>query len=207
MKTLTAKMAMVLTCVALAGFMFACDDTIASTTDDVEVTGLNSKSSAVEVSSSSEEESSSSAIESSSEEAESSSETAESSSEIAESSESEVSSSSEVSVPDKVSAKDTVVTVSEEDVGSKVEASDLPENLTSGDSLVGDDLYVGEDDLDFDKNDYYCQTPDGEWYVLEGSKYDNFWAKLVDILTVLFTGESWLDYSEACDVIYVHPKS
>ncbi|MCQ2091275.1 MAG: hypothetical protein MJY85_01205 [Fibrobacter sp.] len=219
MKNLSSKIVIAFSSMALIGAMYACTNTVAppeqEETSKVESSSSvdaddESSSSEEEVSSSSEEEE----VSSSSEEEVSSSseeEVVSSSSEdvVEESSSSEevvVSSSSEDVLPDKVKDKDSVVVVEKEDVGTKVEESELPEDLAEGDSLTGDDLFVKEDDLNFDKNEYYCKTPDGDWYVLEGSKYSSLWARFLNFIAILFTGKSWLDYSKVCDVIYVHPK-
>lgn len=220
MKNLSSKIVIAFSSMALIGAMYACTNTVtppeddetsekveSSASEDVDESSSsiasNSSSSRndVEESSSSEEEVSSSSEE---EEVSSSSEDV-----VEESSSSEevvVSSSSEDVLPDKVKDKDSVVVVEKEDVGTKVEESELPEDLAEGDSLTGDDLFVKEDDLNFDKNEYYCKTPDGDWYVLEGSKYSSLWARFWNFISILFTGKSWLDYSKVCDVIYVHPK-
>ncbi|MCQ2091276.1 MAG: hypothetical protein MJY85_01210 [Fibrobacter sp.] len=201
MKNLSSKIVVTLASLALIGAMYACTNTVAPPEQE-ETSKVESSSSvdADDESSSSEEEE----VSSSSEEDVSSSSEEEV---VSSSSEEDVSSSSEeVVIPEKVTKKDTVVTVDKDDVGSKIDEADLPEDLTKGDSLAGDDLFIGKDDLDFNKNEYYCKTPDGNWYVLEGSKYQTFWARLLNGIIKLFTGKTWLDYSKICGVIYVHPK-
>lgn len=193
MKNLSSKIVVTLASLALVGAMYACTNTVTPPEDD-EVSEKVESSDSEDV-----DDESSSSIEK--EESSSSEED-----EIATSSSSSSKDKVEEVLPGKIEDKDTVVAVGKDDIGSKVDESDLPEDLTKGDSLTGGDLYVGDGDLDFNKNEYYCKTPDGDWYVLDGSKYNTFWAKLWDAIIKFFTGKSWLDYSKVCDVIYVHPK-
>lgn len=195
MKNLSSKIVVTLASLALVGAMYACTNTVTPPEDD-EV------SEKVESSDSEDVDESSSSIASNS--SSSRNDSVDEEDVVATSSSKDK--VEEVVIPEKVSDKDTVVAVGKDDIGNKVDESDLPEDLTKGDSLTGGGLYVGDGELDFDKNDYYCKTPDGEWYVLDGSKYNTFWAKLWDAIIKFFTGKSWLDYSKVCDVIYVHPK-
>jgi len=220
MKNLSSKIVIALSSLALIGGLAACSSTVAPVEGDENAEEIESSSSAdeddveveEEVAKSSSSKKSSRSSSSKKVESSSSEEVVESSSseevvEESSSSEEVVESSSSEALPDKIDEnKDKVAEVDEENLGEKVEESELPEDLTDDDSMTGGDLYVGKDEFDFENNDYYCKTPEGDWYILDGSKYDNFWFKAFNFLTWLFTGKSWLDYSKVCDVIYVHPK-
>ncbi len=220
MKNLSSKIVLALSSVALMAAMSACTaDSSAGTTDDMEELGwINNGSNNDGVkSSSSEEVASSSSVdeESSSSEELSEPESSSSSEEVSEPEEEfdpEIGAIEEdlSGTPDKVDdRKDKVVAVTPETIDesmTKVEEDKLPEGIENDNALTDDDLFVGEKDLDFNKNEYYCKTPEGDWYVLEGSKYDNFWSKFLNWMAIIFTGKKWLDYSKVCDVIYVHPN-
>lgn len=208
MKNLSAKIVVVLSSLALAGAMVACTNTIQPPeyVDEISVDTESSSSEESEVVSSSSVEE----VPSSSEEIESSS--SEEAAEPEEEFDPEIGAIEEdlSGTPDKVDdKKDKVVAVTPETIDesmTKVDEDKLPEGIENDNALKGDDLFVGEKDLDFNKNEYYCKTPEGDWYVLEGSKYNSFWAKFLNWMSIIFTGKKWLDYSKVCDVIYVHPN-
>lgn len=201
MKNLSSKIVIALSSLALIGGLAACSSTVAPVEGDENAEEIESSSSADEDDVEVEEEVAKSSSSKKSSRSSSSKKVESSSSEEV------VESSSSEALPDKIDEnKDKVAEVDEENLGEKVEESELPEDLTDDDSMTGGDLYVGKDEFDFENNDYYCKTPEGDWYILDGSKYDNFWFKAFNFLTWLFTGKSWLDYSKVCDVIYVHPK-
>lgn len=222
MKNLSSKIVLALSSVALMAAMSACTaDSSAGTTDDMEELGWANPTGGDDAGDDPAEEPSEEEVESStSEDVASSSSKAEEpeSSDSKEVEEPEDEFETDVGVleedlsktPDKVDEKkDKVVAVTPETIDesmTKVDEDKVPEGIEKDEALIGDDLFVGDKDLDFDENEYYCKTPEGDWYVLEGSKYNSFWAKFWNWLTIKFTGKSWLDYSKVCEVIYVHPN-
>lgn len=220
MKNLFSKIVLALSSVALMAAMSACTaDSSAGTTDDMEELGwINNGSNNDDVKSSSSEEvasSSSSEEEPGSSEEPSELESSSSSEEVSEPEEEfdpEIGAIEEdlSGTPDKVDDRnDKVVAVTPETIDesmTKVEEDKLPEGIENDNALTGDDLFVGEKELNFKENEYYCKTPEGDWYVLEGSKYNSFWSKFLNWMAIIFTGKKWLDYSKVCDVIYVHPN-
>lgn len=221
MKNLSSKIVLALSSVALMAAMSACTaDSSAGTTSDLEEVGWNSPSKSdvdktddgVVSSSSVAPKSSSSAVVESSSSEESSEPESSGSEEAEEEFDPEIGAIEEdlSGTPEKVDEKkDKVVAVTPETIDesmTKVDEDKVPEGIEEDEALTGDDLFVGDKDLDFDENEYYCKTPDGDWYVLEGSKYDNFWSKFLNWMSILFTGKKWLDYSKVCEVIYVHPN-
>lgn len=221
MKNLSSKIVLALSSVALMAAMSACTaDSSAGTTSDLEEVGWNSPSKSdvdktddgVVSSSSVAPKSSSSAVVESSSSEESSEPESSGSEEAEEEFDPEIGAIEEdlSGTPEKVDEKkDKVVAVTPETIDesmTKVDEDKVPEGIEEDEALTGDDLFVGDKDLDFDENEYYCKTPEGDWYVLEGSKYNSFWAKFWNWLTIKFTGKSWLDYSKVCEVIYVHPN-
>lgn len=224
MKNLSSKIVLALSSVALMAAMSACTaDSSAGTTDDMEELGWANPTggddagddpaeepSEEEVESSTSEDVASSSSKAEEPESSDSEETPESSSSVVIETEVGVLDTAKTEVPPKVdSKKDAIVSVTPEKIEesmTKVDEDKLPEGITEDSKLEGDDLFVEEDQLDFDNNEYFCKTPEGDWYVLDGSKYDNIWVKIIDWLSWKFTGKKWLDYSKVCDVIYVHPN-
>lgn len=216
MKNLSSKFVLAFSSMALVAAMSACTaDSSAGTTADLDDLGWSentgddsSKDDAADEPSKEEVKSSSSkVVKSSSSKAE---EEPESSSSIVIETDVGVLDTAKTEVPQKVDTKkDEVVSITPEKIEksmTKVDEDKLPEGITEDSKLEGDDLFVEKDQLDFDNNEYFCKTPEGDWYVLEGSKYDNIWVKIVDWLAWKVTGKKWLDYSKVCDVIYVHPN-
>lgn len=224
MKNMSSKIILAFSSVALVAAMSACTaDSSNGTTEDLEELGWANPTGGDEAGDDPAEEPSEEEVESStSEDVTSSSSKAEepesSDSEGAPESSSSVVIETEVGVldtaktevPQKVDTKkDEVVSITPEKIEesmAKVEEEKLPEGIAEDSKLEGDDLFVEKDELDFKNNEYYCKTPEGDWYVLEGSKYDNIWAKIFNWLSWKVTGKKWLDYSKVCDVIYVHPN-
>ena len=219
MKNLSSKLVLILSSMAFVAAMSACSaDSSAGTTSDLEEVGWNSPSNsevsddeAASSSSVAPKSSSSAVVESSSSEEPSEPESS-GSEEAEEEFDPEIGAVVEdlSKTPDKVNDRtDKVVAITPEKIEesmTKVEEDKLPEGIEDDKAMTGDDLFVGEKELDFKENEYYCKTPDGDWYVLEGSKYDNFWSKFLNWMSILFTGKKWLDYSKVCNVIYVHPN-
>ncbi len=221
MKNLSSKIVLALSSVALMAAMSACTaDSSAGTTSDLEEVGWNSPSKSdvdktddgVVSSSSVAPKSSSSAVVESSSSEETSEPESSGSEEAEEEFDPEIGAIVEdlSGTPEKVDEKkDKVVAVTPETIDesmTKVNEDLIPEGIEDDKAMTDDDLFVGENELNFKENEYYCKTPDGDWYVLEGSKYDNFWSKFLNWMSILFTGKKWLDYSKVCEVIYVHPN-
>ncbi|MCQ2123736.1 MAG: hypothetical protein MJZ25_06075 [Fibrobacter sp.] len=221
MKYISSKIVLALSSVALMAAMSACTaDSSAGTTSDLEEVGWNSPSKSdvdktddgVVSSSSVAPKSSSSAVVESSSSEETSEPESSGSEEAEEEFDPEIGAIEEdmSKTPEKVNDRtDKVVAITPEKIEesmTKVDEDKVPEGIEKDEALTGDDLFVGDKDLDFDENEYYCKTPEGDWYVLEGSKYDNFWSKFLNWMSILFTGKKWLDYSKVCEVIYVHPN-
>lgn len=121
-----------------------------------------------------------------------------------------VSSSSEHKVPEKATEQNTQSISNRKDVMEEVteSPSDIKEMIESEELVKSDSLVFNENDLNFEKNDYYCYDAENEgWYKISGSKWKGFIAGLIDWWNKLINGERYFDYSKVCDEIYIKAKS